>query len=141
MAVRGRQLYILWYYGQPEGPKFHGRYQLSADLGQAKGQAYGPVSASATYFRHELVLEGTAGAVPQARLSSWRLAAPLDDGRLVRFKEPQLSNASLVKKADALTSEEAALLKEFMDDPNQDPVKLYERAVDKASRGGKLVKR
>lgn len=103
MAQRGRQLFILWYYGQPEGPKFHGRYQLGSDLRQAKGQALGPVEGASTYFRHELTLEADSAPQPQARLASWRLAAPLDDGRLVSFKKPQRSGAVLIKVADSLT--------------------------------------
>ncbi len=140
MGLRGKTLYVVWYYGQPNGARYFARYQISADGRHAKGQAFGPPGREAAYFRHELNLDKDPKK-PQARLKSWRLAAPLDDGRLVSFKQPKLSQAELGKLSDRLNESESAMLAAAMDDPALDPAPALERALASAAKAGKLLSR
>ena len=138
---RGNEIFIFWYYGRITGPHYFGRYQLSPDGRRAEGIALGPPGPKANYYRQTLIFDTQADTGPRIRLTSWRLAGPLDDGRLVQFKKPQFSETLLKKTAQAIPAQEVDVLNQAMEGHAKDPSALLERAVDDAKRGGRLLER
>jgi hypothetical protein len=136
---QGKDLLMFWYYGRADGPHYYGRYKLSADLKRAEGIAVGRPGKSASYYRH--VLEFISGSLqgPRVRLNSWRLAAPLDDGRLVRFAKPKPTTTMLSKQADGLPPNESAETAKALGPP--DPAAMLEKALNAARSTGRLLER
>ena len=95
----------------------------------------------ATYYRLELTFDLDAPQGPRLHQKSWRLAAPLDDGRLVSFLKPQASEVLLMKTGPAVPAEEAAILERFISDPASDPQAQLNAALEQARRQGRLVER
>lgn len=139
IKLQGKDLLMFWYYGRADGPHYYGRYKLSQDLKRAEGIAVGRPGKSASYYRH--VLEFITGSLQGARvrLTSWRLAAPLDDGRLVRFTKPKPTVTILSKQAEALPPSEVNELAKAMGSP--DPAVMMQKALDAASHEGRLLER
>lgn len=138
---RGRRLELFWYYSTLQGPHYFGRYILAKDGLSAKGVAVGEPGLRATYYRHRLDFELDAAAGPAIKVTSWRLAAPLMDGRLVSFKAPHISHSSLVKAGDRVPPDEAAILADRSLRLQADPARLYQQAIDLARQAGRLVPR
>ncbi|MCB2226599.1 MAG: LamG domain-containing protein [Desulfarculaceae bacterium] len=136
---RGNELIMFWYYANMKGPKFYGRYQLSSDGKTAEGVAVGQPGPKARFYRHQLVFDTTAKAGPRVRLTSWRLAAPLDDGRLVIFAKPRSSQTLLIKASQAMPERERSIVEGLFGSPN--PRALYDEAVAKAKAAGRLLER
>lgn len=136
---QGSELLMFWYYGKSDGPHYYGRYELSSDLKRAEGIAVGRPGKSASYYRH--VLEFVAGSLqgPKVRLTSWRLAAPLDDGRLVQFNKPKPTTTMLSKQAETIPPIEAGELAKALGPP--DPAALLQKALDSARGEGRLLER
>jgi len=141
ILARGGQLHLFWYYGELGGPRYLGRLALSADGHTAQGLAVGQPGPMASYYRLELAFDLQAPQGPRLRLKSWRLAAPLDDGRLVSFRKPQLSESLLSKTAQDLPPEEAAILEGFVNDPGGDPQAQERAALEQARRQDRLLER
>ena len=136
---QSKDILMFWYYGRADGPHYYGRYELSRDLKRAQGIAVGRPGKSASYYRH--VLEFLTGSIngPQIRLTSWRLAAPLDDGRLVRFAKPKPTTTMLSKQAEALQPSETNELAKAMGPPA--PAAMMQEALNAASHEGRLLER
>ncbi|MFH1033107.1 MAG: LamG-like jellyroll fold domain-containing protein [Pseudomonadota bacterium] len=141
MLRQGHDLHLFWYYGQADGPRYFGRLRLSPDGRQAQGLAVGQPGPTATYYRLELTFDLEAPQGPRLRQKSWRLAAPLDDGRLVRFVKPQASEVLLMKTGPQVPAEEAAILREVISDPASDPQTQMRAALEQAKRQGRLLER
>ncbi len=141
LTVEGDRLFLLWYYGRRDTPHYFGRYRLAPDRRSAEGQAFGPLGGQATHFRHrlEFVLDAPEG--PAIRVTAWRLAAPLDDGQLVVFRQPAAKEITLVKQAQAIAAEEAEALQRATGDPARDPAKVLATAIQAARRAGRLQER
>lgn len=134
------RLFMFWYYSTRQGPNYYGRYLLSPDGTTASGIAVGkPDGAHAAYYRHklELLLESPDG--PRIRLTSQRLAAPLDDGRLVKFKKPKTTVVELEKTSSKIPGKDLSSLLEGSEE--FDPALMYERAVNQARDEDRLVER
>ncbi|MCF8100446.1 MAG: LamG domain-containing protein [Desulfarculaceae bacterium] len=136
---RGNELIMFWYYADMKGPKFYGRYQIAPDGKSAEGVAVGQPGPKARFYRHRLVFDTQAQAGPRLSLTSWRMAAPLDDGRLVLFTKPRASQTLLIKAAQALPAKEGAIVEKLFASPN--PRALYDQAVAKAKAAGRLLER
>jgi len=136
---RGQELHMFWYYANLEGPHFFGRYQLSEGGRVAQGIAVSGSGTQARYYRHRLVFDLQAQSGPRAQLTSWRLAAPLDDGRLVLFKNPRPSSTELLKAAQGLPPREAELLKAAA--AQASPQEQFQQALPAARSQGKLLER
>jgi concanavalin A-like lectin/glucanase superfamily protein len=136
---RGRELFMFWYYANLEGPHFFGRYQLTEGGRSAQGIAVSGQGKQARYYRHQLDFELAAKSGPRVRLTSWRLAAPLDDGRLVVFKNPRPSRTELIKSSQTIPSPEASFLGRAQAGP--DPRLLYDKALSQARAEGRLLER
>jgi hypothetical protein len=136
---QGDALAMHWYYGRPDGPQYHGRYRLSADGRRAEGVAVGRPGKGASYYRH--LLEFLAGREkgPRVRLTSWRLAAPLDDGRLVSFQNPKPTTTLLIKQNDELPAEERARLQGAL--AATSPQEMMHQALSRARAQGRLLER
>jgi hypothetical protein len=136
---RGETLAMHWYYGRPDGPQYYGRYRLSADGRRAEGVAVGRPGKGASYYRHvlEFLTGGRQG--PRVRLTSWRLAAPLDDGRLVSFQSPKPTTTLLIKEGGETPAQERARLEEFLAGPS--PQELMHQALGAAKAQGRLLQR
>jgi hypothetical protein len=141
LLARGQDLHLFWYYGQSDGPRYFGRLKLSPDGRQALGMAVGQPGPLATYYRLELTFDLQAPQGPRLHQKSWRLAAPLDDGRLVSFQKPQLSEVLLMKTGPTVPAEEAAILERFITDPASDPQAQLTAALEQARRLGRLVEK
>jgi hypothetical protein len=139
LARRGQELLMFWYYANLEGPKFYGRYRLAPDGKSAEGMAVGQPGPKARFYRHRLEFDTASSAGPRVRLTSWRLAAPLDDGRLVRFAKPRATATVLIKAAQAVPEKEQSILDGLFASPT--PQSLYEQAVAKAKADGRLLER
>ena len=139
MRRQGPEMVVFWYYANMKGPKFYGRYRLSPDGKSAEGIAVGQPGAKARFYRHRLEFDLASRTGPRARLTSWRLAAPLDDGRLVVFAQPRATATLLIKAAQALPAKEKQIVEGLFKSP--DPKLLYEQAVSKAKASGRLVER
>jgi hypothetical protein len=136
---QGGDLLMFWYYGPPDGPHYYGHYRLNPGLKRAEGIAVGRPGKSASYYRH--VLEFLTGKEqgPKIRLTSWRLAAPLDDGRLVSFIRPKPTVTILQKHAQALPSGEDEQLAKALGPP--DPAAMLHDALNAARNEGRLLER
>jgi hypothetical protein len=132
-------LLMYWYYGPPDGPHYYGRYKLNPGLKRAEGVAVGRPGKGASYYRHvlEFLSDGKQG--PRIRLTSWRLAAPLDDGRLVRFVRPKPTVTILQKHAQSLTPGESPELANALGPP--DPAAMLQEALKAARQEGRLLER
>lgn len=139
LGQRGQELYMFWYYSNLEGPHFFGRYQLSEGGRVAQGIAVSGTGTQARYYRHRLVFDAQAKSGPRVKLTSWRLAAPLDDGRLVVFRNPRPSDTELLKAAQKLPAREEELLKASMAQPS--PQEQYQQALSAARAQGRLLER
>ncbi len=136
---QGRELVMFWYYSQRQGPDYYGRYRLSPDGLRAQGYAVGRPGSKATYYQHTLVFNLDSAQGPVIRLTSRRLAAPLDDGRLVSFQKPRASQTMLRKVAQVIPSAEAGVLDKAA--RSYRPRQLWIQALDRARREGRLLKR
>ena len=95
----------------PPGAALLWRYLLSHDGRSATGFAVGkPSGAQATYYRHKLEFLVDSPDGPRIKLTSERLAAPLDDGRLVKFKRPKTTVGELKKTSPKVPGKDAAIL-------------------------------
>lgn len=141
IQARGQDLWLYWYYGDPSGPQYLGRLALSADGRSAQGLAVGQPGQMATYYRLELSFDLQAPQGPRLRLKSWRLAAPLDDGRLVSFLKPQLTESVLSKTGQAVPAEEAAALERLAAAEAGDPQAQHQAALEHARRQDRLLER
>lgn len=141
LLPRGHELHLFWYYGQSDGPQYFGRLKLSPDGRQATGLAVGQPGPLATYYRLELTFDLQAPQGPRLRQKSWRLAAPLDDGRLVSFLKPQLSENLLSKTGPTVPPQETAVLERFIADPASDPQLQWQAALEQAKRQDRLLER
>ncbi|MBU1274530.1 MAG: LamG domain-containing protein [Proteobacteria bacterium] len=139
LARRGDELFMFWYYANLEGPKFHGRYRLSPDGKTAEGVAVGQSGPKARYYHHKLVFDTTSPAGPRVRLTAWRLAAPLDDGRLVVFKKSRPIVSELIKSGQKSPEQEQAILDNLAG--SSSPEEQYRQAVNQARSQGRLVER
>lgn len=139
LTRRGDELFMFWYYANLNGPKFYGRYRLSPDGKSAEGVAVGQPGPGARYYRHKLVFDTSSPAGPRVRLSAWRLAAPLDDGRLVVFKKSRPTVSELIKSGQKAPEQEQAILDELAGSPALE--EQYRRAVDQARSTGRLLER
>jgi hypothetical protein len=138
---RGNELVMFWYYGPLSGPHYFGRYQLSPDGRRAQGLAWGPVGPKANYYRQSLIFNTQAETGPRIQLASWRLAAPLDDGRLVHFKKPQFSETVLEKASQTIPAQEGDILEQAVEGQAKNPSLLLEQALGKARRENRLLER
>lgn len=136
---RGQELCMFWYYAKLDGPNFAGRYRLSADGKTAEGIAVGRPGPQATYYRHRLEFDAQNAQGPRIKVNSWRLAAPLDDGRLVRFRDPRATHTVLGKLSRELPPQEAELLRQACDGPS--PERQYEQALGAANAKKRLLDR
>ncbi len=136
---QGQDLLMYGYYGPPDGPHYLGRYKLSPDLKKAEGIAVGRPGKGASYYRHQLEFLADSSQGPRIRLTSWRLAAPLDDGRLVRFAKPKPTVTMLSKDAEALPPNQAAEAAKAEGPP--DPAAMLQEALNSARREGRLLER
>lgn len=136
---RGQELFMFWYYANLEGPHFFGRYQLSEGGRVAQGTAVSGSGNQARYYRHRLVFDQAAKAGPRVRLTSWRLAAPLDDGRVVVFKNPRPSKTELIKSSQVIPAKEDSLLRESAAQIR--PQAQLEAALAAARAQGRLLER
>lgn len=139
LVRRGPWLDLFWYYSSLSGPHYFGRYRLSPDGLTARGTAVGNPGPRATYYRHRLRLVTDAAGGPRIELSSWRLAAPTTDGRLVRFKRPNLTRSRLTKRAQAIPPKEKAILARRAAQPQADPARQYAAALKRAQQAGRLL--
>ena len=136
----GSRLFMFWYYSTRRGPHYFGRYLLSHDGRSATGFAVGkPSGAQATYYRHKLEFLVDSPDGPRIKLTSERLAAPLDDGRLVKFKRPKTTVGELKKTSPKVPGKDAAILLEASEE--FDPALMYERAVNLAKDEKRLLER
>ena len=139
LSRRGSEIFMFWYYANLAGPKFYGRYRLSADGRSAEGVAVGQPGPKARYYRHKLVFDTSSPAGPRVKLSIWRLAAPLDDGRLVVFKKATPTATELIKAAQKIPEQEQAILDTMASSPT--PEEQYRQALDQARSAGRLLER
>ena len=136
---KGGELVMFWYYANMKGPKFYGRYRLAPDGKSAEGVAVGQPGPKARFYRHRLEFELASQAGPRVRLTSWRLAAPLDDGRLVSFTQPRATNTLLIKAAQQMPPREQSIVEGLYSSP--DPQALYQQAMSQAKATGRLLER
>ena len=136
---QGRELIMFWHYSRRQGPEYYGRYRLSPDGLRAQGYAVGRPGPKATYYQHTLVFELNSAQGPVIRLTSRRLAAPLDDGRLVSFQKPRATQTLLRKATQAIPAAEKGVLEKAA--RQYRPRELWLQALDRASREGRLLKR
>lgn len=136
---QGQDILMFWYYGRADGPHYLGRYQLSPDLKKAEGIAVGRPGKGASYYRHLLEFITDSPQGPRIKLTSWRLAAPLDDGRLVHFARPKPTTTLLLKEAQAVPAAEGAEAAKALGPP--DPAAMLEQALQAAREKGQLLER
>jgi len=136
---QGGHLVMFWYYSTRQGPHYFGRYALEPGGRAAEGLAVGKPGPEATYYRHrlELIADGPEG--PRIKLTAWRLAAPMDDGRLVRFKKPAPTVTELRKVAQNAPRADADLLRETAE--KLDPDQMLREALTRAQGQNRLVER
>ncbi|BEQ14901.1 LamG-like jellyroll fold domain-containing protein [Desulfoferula mesophila] len=139
LVRRGDELFMFWYYANLEGPKFYGRYRLSADGKSAEGVAVGQPGAKARYYRHKLEFVTDAPTGPRIKLTAWRLAAPLDDGRLVAFKQSRPTTSELIKSQQRAPDQERSILDNMLGSPS--PEEQYRQALEQARKAGRLLER
>lgn len=136
---RGDELFMFWYYANLEGPKFYGRYQLSPDGKSAEGVAMGQPGPKARYYSHKLVFDASSPAGPRIKLTAWRLAAPLDDGRLVVFKQSRPTVSELIKSGQKTPEQEQSILDNMTGSPT--PEEQYRQTLQQAQGAGRLLER
>ena len=136
-----RTLHLFWYYANLKGPHYFAAYELNLDGTVAEGMAVGQPGNKATYYKHRLRFITDDPKGPRVELVTTRLAAPLDDGRLVLFKQPKTATTTLIKTGQQLPPAEARLLRQWMSDPGNDPARAYEQALERAKAGGRLLER
>ncbi|MBI5521845.1 MAG: hypothetical protein HY910_04380 [Desulfarculus sp.] len=141
ILTQGQDLLLYWYYGESSGPRYLGRLRMNPEGQAAQGLAVGQPGPMATYYRLELAFDLQAPQGPRLRLKSWRLAAPLDDGRLVSFVKPQLTESLLVKTGQTVPDEETATLERFMAGAASDPQAQYQAALEQARGQDRLLER
>lgn len=134
---KGRRLDLFLYYSTLGGPHYLGRYHIATDGLSAQGIAVGNPGPRATYYRHRLVFKTDAPSGPRIEMTSQRLAAPLEDGRLVKFKRPGQTRSTLTKRSQFIPPKEAAVLRRS----KIDPAAQYRRALEQAQAQGRLLKR
>lgn len=139
LARRGDTLAMFWYYGNRQSPRYYARYRLSPDGRTATGYAVGRPGPKASYYRHRLVFVLDAPQGPRIRLTSWRLAAPLDDGRLVSFTNPRPTTTVLLKLSQTVDPTDTAELRRAATE--LDPQALLQAALTRARREGRLLER
>ena len=139
LSRRGDELFMFWYYANLKGPQFYGRYRLSPDGKTAEGVAVGQPGPKARYYRHKLVFATNATAGPRIKLTAWRLAAPLDDGRLVVFKQSRPTVSELIKSGQQTPEQEQSILDSMTGSPT--PEEQYRQALEQAQRTGRLLER
>ncbi|MCF8041552.1 MAG: LamG domain-containing protein [Desulfarculaceae bacterium] len=139
LSRRGDELLMFWYYANLKGPKFYGRYRLSPDGKTAEGVAVGQPGPKARYYRHQLVFATNASAGPRIKLTAWRLAAPLDDGRLVVFKQSRPTVSELIKSGQQTPEQEQSILDNMTGSPT--PEEQYRQALQQAQDTGRLLER
>lgn len=141
ISRKGDELFMFWYYGRMDGPHYFGRYRLSPDGRKAEGIAVGRPGEKAIYFRHRLVFDTASTRGPRIKLTSWRLAAPLDDGRLVRYLKPRFKDIVLQKNSQSVPAEEQRVLSREQADATMNPARMFEQALAKAKSRGALLER
>ncbi|MGD9123529.1 MAG: hypothetical protein PVG60_00470 [Desulfarculaceae bacterium] len=135
------EIFMFWYYSRLDGPHYFGRYRLSQDGSKAEGIAVGRTGKRATYYRHKLEFVSNSPQGPRVKLTSWRLAAPLDDGRIVLFKKPQSATTYLRKVSQTIPTQEAAILEPAAGPAGKFPDRLMNQALNQARQGGRLLER
>lgn len=138
---KGEVLTLFWYYADLDGPHYLGRYRIAPDGRSAEGMAVGRPGPRATYYRQRLTLELDPKGGPRLTVTAWRLAAPLDDGRLVRFAKPKPTHTVLFKQAQTARPAETQALARALAGPGGDPAAAYQNALDKATAAGRLLVR
>lgn len=141
VLTQGHDLYLFWYYGELDGPHYLGHLSISPDGRQAQGLAVGQPGAMATYYRLELSWDLKSRKGPLLHCKSWRLAAPLDDGRLVKFRQPLETAIQLSKLSDQVPVAEAGYLADLARDRQADPAHLLEHALQDAGAHGRLLEK
>jgi hypothetical protein len=136
---QGSDLLMFWYYGAPDGPHYYGHYRLNPGARRAEGIAVGRPGKGASYYRHVLEFLTGKNQEPRIRLTAWRLAAPLDDGRLVRFKTPKPTVTILQKESQALPSGVSPELAKALGPP--DTAAMLQDALNAARKEGRLLER
>lgn len=136
---QGADIVMFWYYGPPDGPRYYGHYKLNAGAQRAEGIAVGRPGKGASYYRHVLEFLTGKNQEPRIRLTAWRLAAPLDDGRLVRFITSKPTVTMLQKHTQALPSSESQELAKALGPP--DPAAMLQEALNAARKEGRLLER
>ncbi len=138
---KGDVLTMFWYYADLDGPHYLGRYHIAPDGRSADGMAVGRPGPRATYYRQHLELHLDSSDGPRMSITAWRLAAPLDDGRLVSFKNPKPMHTELHKQAQQPRPAEAQALAQALGGPAGDPAEAYKAALGKARAAGRLLER
>ena len=141
MGRKGSWLLVFWYYGPINGPHYYGRYKLSPDGRQAVGYAIGRSGKEATFYRQILNFDSTSDKGPSILVESHRVAAPLDDGRLVLFKKPAVTRPQLYKTGQFIPVEEAELLKKRFIQSDFDPESILQERIKSLSAEGRVVER
>ena len=141
MGRKGQWLLVFWYYGPIDGPHYFGRFKLSPDGRQAEGYAVGRPGTMATFYRQTLLFDTTSQKGPTVQVESYRVAAPLDDGRLVVFKEPRGTRAMLYKTGQYIPVKEADLLKQRFIQSDYDPQDVLKKRIQSLRAEGRLVER
>ncbi|MCB2191632.1 MAG: LamG domain-containing protein [Deltaproteobacteria bacterium] len=139
LSRRGNEIFMFWYYANLKGPKFYGRYRLGPDGKTAEGIAVGQPGAKARYYRHKLDFVTNSSAGPRVKLTAWRLAAPLDDGRLVVFKQSRPTISELIKSGQKTPDQEQSILDNMTGSAT--PEQQYQNALEQARSTGRLLER
>ncbi|KIX11923.1 LamG-like jellyroll fold domain-containing protein [Dethiosulfatarculus sandiegensis] len=141
ISQKGNELYMFWYYGGISGPHYFGRYTLGPDNRTAEGIAVGRPGSKASYYRHRLVFDLESEKGPSIRLTAWRMAAPLDDGRLVLLNKSKASQTLMIKTSQKIPAREESILARQSAPGAVSPAKAYEQAVQKARQENRLEHR
>ncbi|MDR1396373.1 MAG: hypothetical protein LBJ14_01360 [Desulfarculales bacterium] len=135
IAREGDTLKMFWYYS-PQAP-FFGFYQLDSSGLKAEGTALAETkSPGNTFYRHELRLDPDKLNI---EIISRRLAAPLEDGRWVTWKNNPGNSISLHKLDDDLPLPERTALEQWF--RRNRPQDIFESTLRQADREGALLKR
>lgn len=141
ISQKGNELYMFWYYGGINGPHYFGRYTLGPDNRTAEGIAVGRPGSKASFYRHRLVFDLESQKGPCIKLTAWRMAAPLDDGRLVLLSKSKAMETLMIKTSQELPAREESILTRQSAPGAVSPAKAYEQAVKKARQEDRLEHR
>ncbi|MCB2187229.1 MAG: LamG domain-containing protein [Deltaproteobacteria bacterium] len=136
---QGRTVFMFWTYAGEHSPRYYGRYELAAGGRTASGLAWGPPGPTATYFRQTLEMVRDHASGPLIRLTAQRLAAPLDDGKLVKFRQAAQTVTLLYKKDQGNPPEASKELAALA--AGTPPARLYQQALERARNQGRLLER